>query len=431
MSISGKIMHFTTKNREVLMKLVPIGLLRSIKKRMILRNLKRLEKEGREAYDPEAYPQGINLIGDVRAEIGLGQSARLLAGAIGHTKIPYTIYQESMGDDYRAEDHSLDEHITQTLPYGINLLHINPYELMYAYTNMDAALWDKRYNIGYWLWELEEFPEEWKRSFLLVDEVWTPSEFISRTLRKIMDVPVYTVPYAVTAPTDPAYNRAYFGLPEDRFLYLVMYDCNSTMARKNPLSAIEAYRQAFITDSEHAASYKDRRPALVIKVNNASAKDMEQLERSFDEDEEVYYITNTLSKTEVNSLIADMDVFVSLHRAEGFGLVMAEAMLNHTVCIATNWSANTEFMNEETACMVSYDMVEIQTTTASYQKGFHWAEPDVTEAAGYMWRLYQDKDYYEALADAAEQYIRKELGMELVVTKIEERIQEIYENAKG
>ena len=96
-----------------------------------------------------------------------------------------------------------------------------------------------------------------------------------------------------------------------------------------------------------------------------------------------------------NSLIAAVDVFVSLHRAEGFGLVMAEAMLLDTVCVATDWSSNTEFMDADSACMVSFQKVEIQETSGNYKKGCRWAEPDVEEAAGYMRRLYEDPAYYD------------------------------------
>ena len=74
----------------------------------------------------------------------------------------------------------------------------------------------------------------------------------------------------------------------------------------------------------------------------------------------VYLIEGTLNRDQVNSLTKCVDVVVSLHRAEGFGLVLAEAMLLGTPTIATNWSSNTEFMNKDVACMVDYKLITIE-----------------------------------------------------------------------
>lgn len=412
-------MQFTTKNRELLIRMVPIGILRKMKSNMIQRNLRLAAKDGRTPFHPETYPMGINFIGDVRAEIGLGQSARLVVNELEQTDMDYTIYQLDMDGNLRAEDHSCDEKITQTTPYGINLFHINPYELGIAYTNLGKEVWSQRYNIAFWLWELEEFPEEWKSCFPLVDEVWTPSEFTSESIRKVIDVPVKTIPYHVTAHTDEQYNRGYFHLPEEKVLYLAMYDCNSTMDRKNPMGVIKAYKEAFTTD--------DTNVGLVLKVNNAEEADLRILKAELKDYPNIYYVTDVLTKIEVNSLIACVDVFVSLHRAEGFGLVMAEAMLNHTACIATNWSSNTEFMNEAVACMVPYTIIEIAKSNVQYKKGYHWAEPDVHVTSDYMKRLAQDTQYRKELSDKAFDYIQDKLSMENAVTQISNRINKIYQ----
>ena len=142
-------------------------------------------------------------------------------------------------------------------------------------------------------------------------------------------------------------------------------------------------------------------------------------------EQEIYFITQTLDKIQVNSLIADVDVFVSLHRAEGFGLVMAEAMLLGTVCVATDWSSNTEFMDKESACMVSYRKVEIQKTSGNYKKGCVWAQADVEEAAGYLRRLYEDRAYYEQLVVRAKIKIEECLGKDRIVELLESRMAEI------
>ncbi len=113
-----------------------------------------------------------------------------------------------------------------------------------------------------------------------------------------------------------------------------------------------------------------------------------------------------INKTEVNSLLADVDVYVSLHRSEGFGLVMAEAMYLGTPVIATNWSGNTEFMNSDTACMVGYDLIELDRDYDVFKKGNVWADAHVDEAADYMKRLYEDKEFYNQIASMDRHMLR-------------------------
>ena len=424
MSISKSLMEYAGKNRELLMKLLPIGLLRTVKRTMIKSNLRKVAKHGIPKFEPERFARGINLLGDTKAEIGLGQSARLLAAELEASDVPFTIYHVPMDGNLRANDTSFDDKITNTLPYGINLFHLNPYELGVAYSELGKETWEHHYNIAFWLWELEDFPKEWEPCFPLVDEVWTPSEFTSSSVRKAVGnrIKVRTIPYHVSAPVKEAYDRTYFNLPKNQVLFLSMYDCNSTIDRKNPTGVIEAFKKAFPKEQENVG--------LVLKVNNATEEDLAVLKETMGQYENVYYITNVMSKLEVNSLIACVDVFVSLHRAEGFGLVMAEAMLNKTACIATNWSSNTEFMNERVACMVPASLVTITKGNDQYKKGYRWAEPDVTKAAEYMKQLANDEEYRNRLTRDAKSYIDEKLGMARAVELINHRVKAIYEEHK-
>lgn len=421
MNLSQTIINLSETLRPILVKLLPMGLLRKIKDYMTQRSLSRnLKLREMDVFEPDAFQRGINLIGCIRAEIGLGQSCRLLADELEHSQLSYSIKDFQLDGSLREKDHSFDYKITEELPYGINLFHIEPLDLAVAFgTSLDVSIWKNRYNIAFWLWELEEFPESWKKALTLVDEVWTPSEFASQSVRKVTDKPVYTIPYCVTAPTDSHYDRAYFHLPEHQFLFLVMYDTNSTMARKNPLGAIEAFQKAFSPDN--------KRVGLVLKMNNPKNEDLEALRIKLKDYENIYYITEIMDKLVVNSLIACVDVFVSLHRAEGFGLVMAEAMLNGTPCIATNWSSNTEFMNDEVACMVDYTFTTLEKAAPPYQKGTRWADANTDTAAEYMKRLVEDSKYYDSIAVKGKTYIQKKLGMEQAVQTITDRIHVIYQ----
>lgn len=400
-------------------KIFPIRLLRWCKARVIRAKIDAFQIKDIDTDIFSKYERGVNIVGDGKIEVGLGQSVRLVANAISLSRYNFCIIDLPLTTNVRRNDHTWDHKISPEPCYGINLFHINPQELGLAYLSLGGDIWRNRYNIGFWLWELEEPPQESLSALKFVDEIWTPSEFTSNCFRKITQKPVYTVPYYVTAQDNPKYDRLHFGLPEDKFLYLIMFDLNSTMLRKNPTGAIEAFKQAFSKNNQDVG--------LVIKVNNPTDECMDTLHALLEGYQNVYYITKTLDKPEVNSLIRCVDVFISIHRAEGFGLVMAEAMLLKTACIATNWSSNTEFMNSDTACMVSYTKMQIAEGEGSYPPGATWADPSVEETAMYMRKLKESPDFYRELVDRAYDYASDILGKERVVAMLEDRLDKITE----
>lgn len=410
-------------NKQKLKKILPMGMLRAIKKRYLEHLIERYEKEPIQMGEFRRMEYGVNLIGDIRAEIGLGQSMRLIANELELSKYPFGIYDFQLGGNLRRGDTTWDFRMREDYSYAVNLFHINPQEVGLAYLYLDKNIWRNHYNIAFWLWELEDFPEEYIETIKFFDEIWTPSEFASNSIRKVTDKPVHTIPYYVLAEADERFKRTYFKLPEDKFLYLIMYDTNSTMARKNPVGAVDAYKKAFPQENPNVG--------LVIKVNNATEEDLRVIKAQIGDYKNVYFITQTLDKVQVNSLIADVDVFISLHRAEGFGLVMAEAMLTGTVCIATDWSSNTEFMNAESACMVPYCRTEIQETAGNYKKGCVWAEPDVDTASEYIRRLHEEPVYYRQVAEHAKKRVGEVLGRERILKILEERLEKIASEGVG
>ncbi len=360
-------------------------------------------------FDVNAFPQGVNIMGPVKAQMGIGQCCRFLVSEFDASGIKYCVQNFNLLGNVQNGDTSFDDILTEETPYGINLIVMEPTELMFRCTQFDQNMWNDKYNVGFWSWELEDFPKEWTPAIDLLDEIWTPSEFTSDSIRKVTNKPVHTIPYNVTAHTDDKYDRKFFGLPEDKFLFLIMFDFNSTMVRKNPVGAIEAYKKAFDVNDDSVG--------LVIKTSNTDFDKIESVKKLLEGYKNIYFITEVLEKTAVNSLIKDVDVFVSLHRAEGFGIVMAEAMLVNTVCIATNWSSNIEFMNKDIACMVDYSFVTLEKDASPYRKGSKWADADTDQAAEYMKKLHDDKDFYNTLSTKAKAYIEDKLCMDNI-TKI-------------
>ena len=366
----------------------------------------------------KTIPFGVNLLGHIRGDFGLGESCRLVAEALRQSGIPFSVRNVPLDGPAEETDTSFESAENNELPYCVNLIHINPDKISGLIWMLNPKKLSSRYNIAFWLWELPEFPQEWLYTIKLFDEIWTPASFITETLRKYTDKPVYTVPYGLRLPrTNERFERAYFGLPEDVFLFLISYDGNSVSARKNPEGAIRAYASA--------VSPEDKGVGLVIKATHESAGNLGQMREMLRDYPNIIVLEDSYSKEEFNSLVKCVDAYVSLHRAEGFGLVMAEAMLLGTPVIATNWSANTEFMDQNTACMVDAEVVELEQDYPPYHAGDHWAQPDEKQASQWMRRLYEDAAFREKLATAAKARLEKDFTPKRSGQLMKERLLEL------
>jgi glycosyltransferase involved in cell wall biosynthesis len=284
-------------------------------------------------------------------------------------------------------------------PYPINIFHLDPPVADQIDHHHGPELRRDRYNIAYWAWELPEFPEAWVRQCAYFDEIWCPSEFVRAALAAKVELPVQVMPHAIDFPVPTGDTRAPFGLPADRFLFLFAYDLNSYQERKNPLAVIEAYRRAFPDEAGVALVIKTQNPA-----RNAAA--YARLTAALQGLRHVTLITETLARPEVYRLEAACDAFVSLHRAEGFGLGVAECMFLGKPVIATDWSATAEYLNAENGCPVRYRLTTLTESHGPYREGQTWAEPDTDHAAEWMRRLQQDLALAARLGAAARETIR-------------------------
>jgi len=364
----------------------------------------------------QGHPPGVNLIGDINSGSGLGESCRILAEALRSTREKLAVLPfDGMTSSERTAEGGRAE--TPGPVYDINITHLAPHQLNSALKQFGREAWDGRYNIAFWLWELEKFPAAWRPAFGLFNEIWTPAEFISRAIRKETDLPILTMPYAVAPRVRPEHDRRYFRLPEDCFLALAVADARSVLERKNPLGAVEAFIQAF-------PQSEGRKAGLVLKLHNTPRLFRQKLEKML-AGYSIYFLENQLTKEEFNGLLKSVDVFLSPHRAEGFGLVLAEAMYLGTPCIATNWSANTEFMTPETALLLDYKLVKIGRNLGPYPKEGRWAKPDIAQAAAGLKRLADEPAFSQAISEAAARHIRANLNYETLAAKIDQRLRRI------
>lgn len=369
---------------------------------------------------PQELKKGVQLVGYIRSEHGVGEAMRHMAKAVNKTGLPWSIYDFEIGNLARQKDTTWDFKIVDTFEYKVLILNINADQIPVAKQNIPEEIWNSCYKIGVWFWELPEFPDEWVPAFEMLDEVWAPTHFIEDALREKATCPVYYMPLEMTLDLPETINRGKFGLPDNAFLFLNMYDTLSMVSRKNPEAAIRAFKKAFKPDDETVG--------LVIKINNsAMAQEKELLDRLREDYHNIYFITDILSRQDVNELLLCCDVAVSLHRSEGLGLLCQEAMYAGKPVIATNWSGNTDFMTEDNSCLIGYELRPIGQDIGPYKAHQKWAEVHEDAVIQYMIKLKDDTAYFEKIAEQARKSIQNNYSTELCAEKIVQRLSIICE----
>lgn len=334
----------------------------------------------RPAASPAPASQGVAIAGELSCPSGLGESARLMiraARAMGVPVWPVDIPPPTQWGRMRA---GLVGHPPPRVPL---ILHVNAPVLPLALLRLPRDLVRDRRIVACWAWELPSVPPEWQAAAPLVHEIWTPSRFTAAAIEPLKPNRVHVVPpaLALAPPMPSARDRAAFGLPGDAVVVLVSFNLASSFARKNPLAAIEAFRLAF-------GARMDR--LLVLKICHADhAPDDHARIADAARAPNIRVISQDLSGPDRHALTAAADIVLSLHRAEGFGLVPAEAMLLGKPVVATGWSGNRDFMDPSNAELVDYRLVPAEDDRGVYRDAL-WADPDIADAAARLRRLADD-----------------------------------------
>jgi glycosyltransferase involved in cell wall biosynthesis len=227
------------------------------------------------------------------------------------------------------------------------------------------------------------------------------------------------MPLAVHVTVPPQLDRNYFGLAEDAFVFLFYFDFASYSTRKNPYAVVDAFRRAFDGRSDKVS--------LVVKSTGLDPHKQEsvKMREALDGDPRITLIDKVISHEEIAALVNCCDSFVSLHRSEGFGRGLAEAMFLGKPVIATNYSGNTDFTREDTACLVNYALVPVEPGDYPESKGQVWADPDIEHAAWHMRRLVEDSAAARRLAAAGKKYIHENHSLAHVGAKYRERLERL------
>ena len=414
--------------KDILRPLIPRSILNArnaYKDRQALAYLGSLPHE---AFAPGERPLGINLYGDDNAGTGLSRSVQLLRNAFDAVDLPYSFHhiEEWSGTALNAAREA-----DQT-DYAFNLFHLQPSVWLSFMKQANRRIRDGHYNIAFWLWETPEFPEEWYPVIDFFDEIWVPSAFIARAIRNATDKPVKVMYYGICDEQPEAdlhrsggisisLARARLGIPQDAMLCLILYDGRSSIVRKNPYGALNAFREAFPNTPEDVW--------LVIKGKGFTRAEKRKLERKLKGRPRVVWVEGMLPREEVQELLQTTDVLLSLHRAEGFGLPVAEVMQYGGVVVATDYSSTREFMDDSCGCPVGYRLYRTNRDISLYREGTLWADPDIHDAARQLHRIYWDPQRRRRLGEAAAARIREQFDVETSGERMMNRLHMICKKA--
>lgn len=362
----------------------------------------------------------VRVTGYLGHSLGLGAAARGYAQALRAAGVPVSTVSVplhhlglpvQLSSDYGR--HSFEDQVHNGR-HGFELIAVNADELPEFVERLGADYFEGP-RIGIWGWETNVIPPRWQRAFALVDEIWVYSKFMAQNIGAVAPVPVTALAPPVQPPPEPAAPLR-LGVPAG-FLFLFIFDYLSTIQRKNPVGLIEAFKLAFAPGEG---------PQLILKTINAPLRPLadEQVLWAAHGRPDIHVIDRSLDSHELAALMAACDCYVSLHRSEGFGLTMAEAMAIGKPVIATGYSGNVDFMNEQNSYLVDYEIGRVGPECEIYPPEGEWAEPSVNHAATLMRDVYLDRDRSAQLAARAREDVARLLAPAVTGAAMRRRLEQ-------
>jgi glycosyltransferase involved in cell wall biosynthesis len=356
--------------------------------------------------------KGITVAGYLNAELGVGQSARLIYSVAQNTDFPVSLFNSNRVIS-RKEEIVESASSVDLEPLTVAIINADQFEIWVNDFGIENI--QKTAVIGVWAWETEDFPPTMHHSFEFVDEVWAVSKFVKSAIEKHTKKPVYVFPTPIQTPKAvERLQRSMIGIPENSDYNLFIFDYMSVFNRKNPIGLIEAHCQAFPEENG---------PILVIKSMNGDRdpENREKLKSLVKNRKDIFLVEDYLSRAQLTSLINECSAYISLHRSEGYGLTLAEAMSLGRPVIATNYSGNLDFMNKDNSFLVPFKKVKIGEGSFPYSANSTWAEPNLSTAADFMREVFFNKEFSESIATKGKQAVLREFTLENATKFMKER----------
>jgi len=366
-------------------------------------------------------PLGVNVAGFLKAGLGLGEAARLYVAALRSAGVPVrtTSVDVRMPDVEGAAIKTTDfDELESDAELGFNLVAVNAPELPQLYHELGEAFFEDRYTIGIWAWETDHVPATWDEAFPLVDEIWTYSRYVAEILAPVAPCPVIRVPLPIVAPAHSTGVALPFALP-DAFTFLFSFDFSSTLARKNPLGLIDAFTRAFSPGEG---------PHLLLKSFNGdyNPDQLARLHAAAGDRDDIHIVDAFLPEAGRAALVAACDAYVSLHRSEGFGLTLGEAMALGKPVVATAYGGNLDFMTPENSYLVRHGMTGVGADGEHYPGEGRWAEPDLDDAAELLREVWQNPAEASARGARAHQHVTEHFALPVVGEIARQRLKRLH-----
>jgi hypothetical protein len=328
---------------------------------------------------------GCNISGYLNTESGVGESARGMIKAFESSQIPINLNNIKQ-PWLRSTDNTFSKQFTIKSNHPINLICVNADQIKTVVENQLHTKYIKfKYNIGYWYWESDIFPDIYSSDFELVNEIWTATSYVQKSIGLKSPKPVICIPPSFQLPklsTIPNFNfsKHNININSNDFVFLNIFDSASFWQRKNPFALIKAFKK-FSLNNKHAK--------LLIKTTKLTASDIfNKIKDEIGDNNQVHLIDSYISSNEMLSLMKSCNCYISLHRAEGLGIPLINAHMMSKAVIATNYSGNTDFETNTNSFLVKHRPYILTESIGPYPAGTTWADPDVDHTAYLMDRVY-------------------------------------------
>lgn len=364
----------------------------------------------------------VSLVGHPYTPIGMGEHVRCTfrsLRSVARAPRLLDVYKLTAPDE--ADGAEFTPHDAPGLS-DINVFHINGDEVEAVLAHLDVQ---DGYNVVYPLWELARYPRRWARQLERFDEIWAPSRFVQASIAAATDRTVLHMPLACEVMFRSFLGRRYFAIPEAAYTFLFFFDLRSYVSRKNPQAVIEAFREA-------TRLRPDANISLVIKVNGAelAPERLQELEALLaDLADRTVLIKHNMSDNEIKNLVRCCDCFVSLHRSEGFGFGIAQAMSLDKPVIATAYSGNMDFMEADCCFPVPFALVPVPEGAYPHWEDQVWAQPSMPDAVRAMVTLIDSPTTGYEVGRRAGRHIRSRFSLRATGRRVAERLEQIA--AKG
>lgn len=296
----------------------------------------------------------------------------------------------------------------QTMPVNGNgtlILYANAPETERALMGLGVRRWHNWRIVGAWAWELATAPADWARQTCFLSEIWAPSRFVQQTFENQFSLPVRTVPHYLPVHLHTKAWPAPANRGDATLRILTIADGRSSFHRKNVLATMQMFSKAF----------PNKEPVqLIVKCRNLSLyKYYESAVMAYaNKDPRIDVIDRSVSEEEQTHLLWNSDIVMSSHRAEGFGMHLAEAMAAGRATMATGWSGNLEFMTEQNSTLLPYRLKPVNDPSGIYQSmpDAHWADVNIDAGAVALRELFDYPNRRHALASTAQRDVRASLS---------------------